>query len=531
MSLPKTSSVRVSFFGIALTCFALIVFLWYIAGYFTSLLGHDQISYLFEAQRMLSGAQLYGPHLAETNPPMIIWFSALPVLLANWMHGSAIFFMRLLITAMLLGSAFWCVRILRRGTAITSPITVALVGVALVAIELSIGPYDFGQREHILFILLVPYVLAAAIGVLDRLSFAERCALGVAAGFAIWFKPQDAVVLVMLELFLVFRTRSFRRLRSPEFLALILTSSFILALVPIFTPLYTRQTLPLLFDTYWALGAMTTLALALSLHHYVFIVLGLLVVCILLRRHERDPAGSVALFLCSLAASFAYDIQHTQWTYHRYPHRSFLLLAIAYLVADLFDPLIHTLTAPPYLRWSRFAAGAIAAAILCAIAVHPHRYLSDPRGLKDVEVDQLFAQYKPSTTVYVFTTSVYPLASAYNHGLNWGSRFAHLWMLPAVIQNELGPTGPPAPFKRLSPQRSAELAALLRGEVTDDLNYWRPSVVLVDRCTMEQPCIGLEKKNFNAIPWFLQSPQFAEAWSHYKRQGDVDGYDLYRLTP
>jgi hypothetical protein len=349
-------------------------------------------------------------------------------------------------------------------------------------------------------------------------------------GFAIWFKPQDVVVLVLLELFLVFRTRSLRRMRSPEFLALVLTSFLILALVLIFTPLYGRQILPLLFDTYWALGAMTTLALARSLHHYVFIVLGLLAACILLRRYQRDPAGSVALFLCSFAASFAYDIQHTQWGYHRYPHRALLLVAIAYLFADLFDPFIRTLTAPRHLRWTRFAAAAIVVAILCVIAVHPYRHLPDPRGLKDVEADQVFAQYKPSTTVYAFTTSVYPVASAYNHGLNWGSRFAHLWMLPAIIQNELGPTGPPAPFKRLAPQRSAELAALLRSEVTDDLNYWQPSVVLVDRCTIEQPCLGLEKKNFDAIPWFLQSPQFAEVWSHYQRQPSIDGYDVYRLT-
>jgi hypothetical protein len=144
MSFSKTAPVRASFFGIALACFALIVFLWYFAIYFTSLLGHDQISYLFEAQRMLSGFELYGPHLSETNPPMIIWFSALPILLASWTHGSAEFFLRLLITAMFMGSAFWCVRILRRGNAITSPVTIALFGVALVAIELSIGPYDFG---------------------------------------------------------------------------------------------------------------------------------------------------------------------------------------------------------------------------------------------------------------------------------------------------------------------------------------------------------------------------------------------------
>jgi len=31
-------------------------------------LGHDQYSYLLEARRFLSGAELYGPQIAETNP-------------------------------------------------------------------------------------------------------------------------------------------------------------------------------------------------------------------------------------------------------------------------------------------------------------------------------------------------------------------------------------------------------------------------------------------------------------------------------
>ena len=35
---------------------------------------------------MLAGATLYGPRLDETNPPLIIWISAIPVLLAGLLH-------------------------------------------------------------------------------------------------------------------------------------------------------------------------------------------------------------------------------------------------------------------------------------------------------------------------------------------------------------------------------------------------------------------------------------------------------------
>jgi hypothetical protein len=505
----------------------------FLTPYFKARTGHDQSAYLFEAQRVLSGAELYGPHLSETNPPVIIWFSALPVLFARCIHGSSpTFFFRLLVFAMVFASVAWCVRIVRHGVALANPVAVGLLGCAILAIEFKIGPYDFGQREHLLIILLLPYILASATGAVSRLSFAERCALGIAAGIGIWFKPQDTLILVGLEMFLSFRIRSLRRALSAEFLALVVTSSLVLLLVRVINPLYFSQTLPLLSDTYWGLGTSSALALALSLRHYMLQLFAILLGCVLFRSSLRDPATSVALLVCSLTASFAFDLQHTDWSYHLYPHRALLLLALAYLLTDLLYPVILKFTSN-FCLISRtvLVASGLMTVLLCAIAIHPRLVLRDSGRLQNFEPDNFFAQYGPSTTVYAFSTSVYPLSSAFNHGLNWGSRFAHLWMLPAIIQNELGPTGPPAPFKRLSPETLARLAALQRSESAEDLNYWRPSVVLVEQCSLKRPCQGIEGKDFNMISWFLQSPEFAAAWSHYQRQPGLDDYDVYKLAP
>jgi hypothetical protein len=111
--------------------------------------------------------------------------------------------------------------------------------------------------------------------------------------------------------------------------------------------------------------------------------------------------------------------------------------------------------------------------------------------------------------------------------LNWSSRFPALWMLPAIIQNEQGATGPPAPFKKLPALTLARLADLQRTETVEDLNYWKPSVVLVEHCTVDDPCQSLEDKNFDMAAWFLQSPAFADAWSHYQRQQSLPSFDLY----
>ncbi len=449
------------------------------------------------------------------------------------------FFFRLLVLILVFGSAWWCARILRRNTVMTDPVSVILLTCSILAIEFCIGPYNFGQREHLLIILLVPYILAAATGVVYRLSFAERCVLGMAAGFAIWFKPHDALILVGLETFLAFRARSLRRALTPEFLALVVTSSLVLLVMSVITPLYSKVTVPLLFDTYWALGTVDALSLALGSHFYVLEIFLVSLACLLFRRSLRDSGASVVLLVCGISGFFAFVIQHNDWWYHAYPHQALLLLAMAYLATDLLYPVTNKLLSDLHLRRRLLiVASGIAAIFLCAIAIRPRILLTVGTHSQKYDLDEFLAQYKPSTTVYVFSTTVAPLSFAYNHGLNWGSRFAHLWMLPAIIQNERGPTErgpavPPAPFKRLSPEKVARIGMLQRTETAEDLNYWKPSVVFVEQFDgVNHFCPGIEGKEFDMLSWFLESPEFATAWSHYQRkQPDFENFAIYERIP
>jgi hypothetical protein len=532
MKIQEQSMFRRYFLVFFLACEALVILGCSLTPYFTTHHGHDQSSYLFEAQRLISGAELYGPHVAETNPPMIIWFSALAVLVARWMHVSSTVLFRILVIALIVGSVAWCVRILRRNTAITNPVSLGFLGCAVLAIEFCIGPYNSGQREHLFLILLLPYVLAAATRAVYRLSLAERCSLGIAAGIAIWFKPQDALVLIGLELFLLFRARSLRRLVTPEFLSLVLSAAFVLLLVYVTAPLYGKVTVPLLFDAYWALGTVTTLQLILISHLYLLQLGLVLVVCLIFRRSQRDPATTVALMVCSVAAFYAFAIQHNNWWYHAYPHQALLLLAMAYLLTDLLYPITSKLSSDSrFPRRMGLIASVVMAIVLCAIAVRPRAVFFADSHYEWDPLDEFLAKYPHSTTVYVFSTSVPALSFAFNHDLNWGSRFAHLWMLPAIVQNELGPTGAPAPFKKLSPEALSRLVSVQRTESAEDLNYWRPSVVLVQQCRSNNSCQGMEGKDFDVLSWFLQSPEFAAAWSHYQRQPDFGNYSVYKFVP
>ena len=487
--------------------------------------GHDQVSYLFEAQRFLGGAEIYGPLFSETNPPVIIWFSALPILVAQGFHLAPESVFRAIVAAMVLVVTLWCTSILYRTRAatVTNAFSVGLFGCCIVMVLFAVGGYDFGQREHLFVILLLPYLLASTAPD-PPLSLWERCAIGVCAGVAVWFKPHDILVVLALELLSAIQTRNLRRLVSPEVLSFALTCVSILVLVLVATPLYRTGTLPLLFDAYWALGTSTTLALALSSRGYLLLAGILFVAWYLLRRRLCDPATSLGLLLASVAASIAYDLQHTDWPYHRYPYRAFLLLAIAYVVIDLLAPYFSRVSST-----RRLASLSAVALLLCLLSGRLNAKLPN---IVFLETDPVFSRLPPSTTVYAISTEVPPLASAYYFHLNWGGRFAHLWLIPAILKNETGPEPPPAPFKRLRPETVAYLAELQRRETTEDLNRWRPQVVLVQRCSEERGCQGLIGKNIDLLAWFQRSPAFAAAWSHYRRQSSgLERFDIYTLAP
>ena len=431
---------------------------------------------------------------------------------------------------MIFGSIAWCVRILLRSAALAGPVAAGLLGCAVLWIEFMIGPFDFGQREHLLVILILPYVLATATGAVSRLSLAERCALGVAAGMAIWFKPQDTLILVALELVLSIRVRSLRRVIAPEFLALVSASSLVLALVYLTTG-YLKTALPLLFDTYWAFGPMNTLALALSLRDYTLFVAVMLLAILLLRKSLHDPATSVTLLMCSVAASFAYDIQHTDWPYHAYPHQALLELALAYLLIDLLCPVVSRLASDSRLiNRMALVASALMAVLLCFIAVHPHILHSNPKRLEGNELDRILSQYKPSTTVYVFSTSEAAQASAYNHGLNWGSRFAHLWMLPAIIQNELGPRALQLPSNGCLPKSWPHSPPFNAQNLPRTWTIGGPPSSWSSNAPWSVRARVSTEKTSIWFPGFSRGRQFAAAWSHYQQQTAIDGYDVYQLV-
>jgi hypothetical protein len=486
-------------------------------------LGQDQAWYLYAARLILSGVTPYGPQLLETNPPPILWFSELPVLLARFLAITPALAFQLLVCVLALGSGAWCYRLLRRSAMQARALFPSAFACAATAILLSpaILTYeDFGQREHLFVILALPFLLARIANV-QRIPLFERAALGLIAGVAVCLKPQELLVLLSAELFVALSTRTLRRLVAPEILALVLTGTTCATAVRWLTPLYLTQVVPLLINTYWAYGPFSASTLAVQILPLYFAILTTVAVLWLLQRQLRGALIIAGLLTCSVGASLAYEAQHTNWSNHLLPCRTFLLLAIAWLVIEACTALAPSLPRKQPLRLGASVAFALLACLLIPLTAARHT---------EAPADPL-DRYPPGSTVYVFSTTVTHFATINAHHLVWASRFPCLWLLSAILQNEEPQPPRPAVFKSLPQPTLSNLAALQRHSTTEDLRRWRPSIVLVRHCTAENSCQGLEGRNVDLLAWFLHDPDFASVWSHYRQQTSTPAYDVYTRLP
>jgi hypothetical protein len=406
------------------------------------------------------------------------------------------------------------------------------VTVAIGVSELCPIRFQFGQREHLVILFLMPYILAVASGTIYQFRAPSCVALGALAGLAVCFKPQQIFVVVCLEILFVFRTRSLKRVFRPELLALTLTGCAYVAAILSFTPPYFKQVVPILRDSYWAFGESNALAFAIHQGriNLAGVILGL-ALWMATRRSLRMPTISLALLACAFGAALSYDLQHTGWTYQGLPARVFLWLFFSWIGIDLGSIWISRNSSQarlfPALSWS--------IAVVCALVLLDGAERREARHEKMAQskdnIANELAKYPANTPAYVFSTGmpeIFPLVL--EDKLVWGSRFAHLWMLPAIVKNEPGTLQTSPPFKTLSPNRIAELSSLQRQEMAEDLQFWKPQVVFVEHCTIPNPCQGLEGRDFDLLGWFLQRPAFASEWAHYRKRKTLGTYDEYVLS-
>jgi len=502
--------------------------------------GNDQLYLLFVAQKMVDGAPLYSSRIVETNPPLIIWGSASAVLLGRALHissNAAFAWVTLLCCAFVTA---WSVRLLRRRTlrdprdpkAPSTPagnLYLALAGSAILWVCFGISNWDFGQRDQLTALALLPLILAMASGVIASLGKAERASLGFLAALGVCLRPQHLLELVLLQAAVILLRRRLRPVLTPELISFVVTGLMYALVTLVAAPRFYLDDLPLVRDAWWAFGTAGLVSNLLKQRVFLRVSFVLALVMAANYRRLRDPFLPL-LFLVSLAAIIVHCIQNTPYGYHYYPAWAFLQITAFFFVLEMIHPwLIQAESLAP--ARPAFAVLALLLLVVPSAMVAIDRWAAPPPVDPYADMDKLLAAVPPHTSFYLFSTSEVPFHDIEQRHLDWTSRFGHLWPIPALLLNENPPAQPVYAFRKLSPQRLAELETYVRTAVAEDLDSGRPAVVLVEHCSPEHPCQAVRADNFSFLPWFLQSDRFASAWSHYRQQPGSANFDVYTRVP
>jgi hypothetical protein len=531
--------------------------------------GHDQMWLLYAARLHLAGAPLYGPQIFETNPPMGIWLSALPELLARILPLPDTAVGKLLVILAGFAAAAWALRLIRPLFAAlerTALWWLAFTGVSLFAV---MPARDFGQRDHLMALLALPYLATTARSAnASPVPVWQTLTAGFIAALGVCLKPHQALAIVAVELLLLLfwlkdRRRPHRAaalpLLRPELLAILASGAAFLLAIRLRAPLYFSEVLPIARDTYWAFHQLTFLqVLAESAQLHVLLLADIALIATL---RWRIPRLTSLLLAAGLGSTFAYYLQGTGWYYQQLPALTFFGLALAFLLLQLVRP-PSTLGcptraplwrvgnrldtepsgAPSEVRSGGFipASAAGLGALALVLTAHFTDYPFTPARSFPIDTPDpsFFTDLPPGTPVATLTTTVdFTVPPVFRYHLTLAQRYPHLWMLPAILRSEdpqntgfytVKPSNQPgAPSERgsvgmgrphrIPPARLAELDALQHRFMAEDLARWQPRLLLVERCQDSTVhCQVLEDRRDNLLAFFLRDPAFRAQFAHYR---------------
>ena len=485
----------------------------------------DQTWLLFAAGRMLDGGRIGFEDIAEENPPLIIWLSAIPVAIGRALDIPLPAALQGGVTALVAFSVIWSAILLRRESAADSKRFAGWFALAQL-FTTAVHPWlHYAQREHIMLLLVLPYLVMAAGRIEEQTPpTGEAVVAGLCAGVGVLLKPHQVLVLFAVEGLLLVRSRRFRSMYRPEMATMLATGLGYVGAIWLWTPDYLLKLLPLAFNTYYSYHR-AELSELISPMRGLKMVLVVLLWAILYRRLAHRALATV-LLLAGIGATLAYVIQLKGFEYQIVP-------AIAF-----FDLLFGVIVIDCWLRWmprrttsisTGLAAAAAGVMFAGTIALYYPQQLAraassapDDRNVVQREVSQYIPR---NATVLILSTSPEAVfEQVLDRNWQWASRFMSLWMVPAIVDAERAVSRDGT----AEPTAMRDAALLTRTAVSRDLRRWQPNPVLVERCQdTTASCRGIGTVRLDLLQWLNQDVGFATAWSDYTREGAVGPYDLW----
>ncbi|MHA6297816.1 hypothetical protein [Devosia sp. CAU 1758] len=274
-------------------------------------------------ERMLDGQQLY-TDIHELNPPMSALLYLPMVVLGRWLGlppEPLVVGAILLLTLVCLRGAS---KILRRGDLLGDPGLWWIIGVMVMIVFPGV---NFGEREHVALILMLPLLAVGAVRQQGGLpGIRAELLAGLAAGLVMTIKPHFALPILLVALYGAAWTRSWRPMFNPAhvvaglvliaygLVVLVWFSSFFTEMLPVASAAYVGDRWP-----------PALLVFGLPTLPFWLMLAGLL----LLYRREVMSPPKAPLLVASIGFFLVYIIQGKGFVYHLLPGNALAAMVLA----------------------------------------------------------------------------------------------------------------------------------------------------------------------------------------------------------
>lgn len=477
-------------------------------------LNHDVAAVLNFSVRWLEGERLYAD-LIDVNPPLIFIINLVPAALGAWLPIDPVQALVGCVLGLIGLSMALAWKLMPQ---LGLPPMLRVVALATLPVTLLGAGYDFAQREHLLVILSLPYLILAALraeGGRASPRLTLLVALLAALGFAL--KPHFLALPGLVELWVFCCLGPRRMWRDPVPWIMGGVFSLYLASLPLIFPLYLNQVVPLVLDNYLALAGLTWWQL-LTAERVLPLALLLPVLGVL--AFAGGPILARPVALAALGAFIAAYVQGRAWSYHLLPTK----LLLGWLAALLLAHWASRLVVPPRAERAAAPAAALAAFGILLFQLHgneaPYRQINWAWSRGGLLTEELRREAYGERLLVLApdVAAIYP-ALNYIHAQST-LRTMNLWLLQGVYR-----ICPANGARYREPWDMSRTEFFVYRTVAEDFSRAPPAAILVADNAGITWC---GNTHFDLIAYFSRHPLFAEGFSHYRLANAFEGYRLYR---
>lgn len=468
-------------------------------------LNHDVAYFVALAGRLLDGGS-FGREIMDMNPPHVWWISAVPVWIARHV-GLRIDAVAAVFTALMAALSLITVERLVNFERCARNVFLPLVA----SLVLFAPGYDFGQREHWMLLLTLPYIVACGCRLSGTpLPSASGAAIGTAACLGFCIKPYLLLVPVACEIWILAQTRRPSLLLRPETAAMAVTGLVYAGLIVVYARSYLEIEVPAALLGYWSYKSPMLDVLITAIVLLAPTTMLLLIVHRSRRQNDQIPAFAKVCAVAGAASVVAALIQMKPWSYHFLPGIVFFAIAaVALLVAGRS-------------RTDKRALRRIAFAMIVVMAAVPTGFeLARAFEADSGRVNQLAAVFRsnpgPNRTVFGFTTSlreVFPAVAAAQ--VEWAAPFCCEYLIAASVRADEAPAADRARIKAAGLNQAEIAVAAVRIK--------QPGVIVV---ATGDDMLGFNGRRFDYLEWLGAHTDFARVLLQYREISPIGSFRVF----